>query len=241
MPAVKDAKAEQVESKSTALGRLLSRTVRAKTSFDDKVEAVRLTALESYSALLKENQGALTEISDSLSARLQEWSHPDATLRIVWNQEADRAIRIDPPLARALAGESGFEGDVARLGHGLQRSFILAVLHELSQIDDVSVPTLLLGVEEPELYQHPPQARHMASVLLRISEGNSQVLVTTHSPYFTSGQHFENVRMLRRSADKSVSQKNATFDAVAKIVADVTGKVQVKPEGMRAKVHQALL
>lgn len=241
VPAVKDAKAEQVESKNTALGRLLSRTVRAKTNFDDQVEEVRRAALQSYSDLLSQNQAALADISGSLSARLQEWAHPDATLRVVWNQDADRAVRVEPPMAKALAGEAGFEGDVARLGHGLQRSFILAVLHELSQVEDESVPTLLLGVEEPELYQHPPQARHLASVLLKIASGNSQVLVTTHSPYYTSGQNFENVRMFRRGGDRSVVQTSATFDAVAEIVAGVTGKAQIRPAGVRAKVHQAMM
>lgn len=57
---------------------------------------------------------------------------------------------------------------------------------------------LLLGVEEPELYQHPPQARFLSGALADLSEGNCQVIVTTHSPHFVSGRTFESIRTLRK-------------------------------------------
>ena len=241
VPAVKDAKAEQIESKNTALGRLLSRTVRAKTNFDEQVEKVRQQALQEYGLLLQDNQEALTEISNSLSKRLREWSHPDTSLKIVWSQDPDKAVRVDAPMAKAFAGEAGFEGDVSRLGHGLQRSFILAILHELAETNDEDFPTLLLGCEEPELYQHPPQARHLANVLVKISEGNTQVISTTHNPIFASGQRFESVRMFRRKQDKSIALSTATFKKFSELVAEATGEVPLKHEGVRAKIHQALL
>lgn len=241
VPAVKDARAEQIESKNTALGKLLSRTVRAKTNFDDQVEKVRAEAAAAYEQLLEDHQDALTELSSALLIRLREWSHQDANLKLIWAQDAERSVRVEPPTARALAGEAGFQGDVARLGHGLQRSFILAVLHELAQTSDDLVPTLLLGVEEPELYQHPPQARHLANVLVKVSEGNSQVLVTTHSPLFASGQRFENVRMFRRGAAGEIIHSSATLDKVAEHFAAFTGAAKLKPEGVRAKIHQVLL
>jgi len=48
------------------------------------------------------------------------------------------------------------------MGHGLQRSYLLALLQELAGSEAPNAPTLILGCEEPELYQHPPQARHLA-------------------------------------------------------------------------------
>lgn len=241
VPAVKDAKAEQVEGKNTALGKLLSRTVRIRTNFDEQVERVRAEAAEAYGNLLQENQKELEEISGALLTRLREWAHQDADLKIVWAQDAERSVRIEAPSARALAGEAGFCGDVTRLGHGLQRSFILAILHELAETSDHEIPTLLLGVEEPELYQHPPQARHLSKVLMKVAQGNSQVLVTTHSPVFASGERFESVRMFRRDATGKVVHSHASLDEVGQKYAEFTGRPELRPEGVRAKVHQLLL
>lgn len=101
-------------------------------------------------------------------------------------------------MARATIGEDDFVGEVFRLGHGLQRSFLVALLQELSMAHSETAPKLILGFEEPELYQHPPQARHMQNVLEKLSVESSQIIVTTHSPYFVPGKGFENVRMTRK-------------------------------------------
>lgn len=84
--------------------------------------------------------------------------------------------------------------------HGIQRSFLVAILQELAASDAEHQPTLILAVEEPELYQHPPQARHLSSVLETLSKQSSQVILTTHSPYFVSGKGFESIRMTRKDA-----------------------------------------
>jgi hypothetical protein len=68
------------------------------------------------------------------------------------------------------AQEGKFKGSLTRFGHGLQRSFLLAILQELASIEASSEEdnksqnrTLIFGCEEPELYQHPPQARHLSN------------------------------------------------------------------------------
>ena len=69
-----------------------------------------------------------------------------------------------------------------------------------------NAPTLLLGVEEPELYQHPPQARHLADVFGQMAKGNNQVLITTHSPMFVSGDGFENTQLVRAPQNNTGSK-----------------------------------
>jgi energy-coupling factor transporter ATP-binding protein EcfA2 len=179
VPAVKDASSEQVEARNSALGKLLARTVRSKTNFDETVKALRAGMQQSYQSLLDENQHVLDDISTALQTRLSEWAHPDATLRLQWKQDPDKSVRVEEPWAHILAGEGDFEGELARFGHGLQRSYLLALLQELAGTDDAG-PTLILACEEPELYQHSPQARHLANVLHKLSRGNSQVIVCTH-------------------------------------------------------------
>jgi len=87
-------------------------------------------------------------------------------------------------------------------------------MHELAGSETQGGPKLLLGFEEPELYQHPPQARRLADVLEKLSSlgGNSQIIVTTHSPYFISSKGFENVRMVRKKSGGKTQITATTFD-----------------------------
>ncbi|MGB0014131.1 MAG: AAA family ATPase [Candidatus Sulfotelmatobacter sp.] len=241
IPAVKDATEEQTESKGGALGKLLARTVRAKVNFATTMNALVLQARQQYQQMLDDNKSALDEVSRALQKRLAEWAHPEATLRVAWQHDSSKAVRVDPPLAGIIAGESGFEGNLARFGHGFQRSFLLALLQELATSDDKTAPTLMLGCEEPELYQHPPQARHLASVFERLSEDNSQIIVTTHSPYFVSGKNFEGVRMVRRSLDKNRADiRQYSYAETATRFAHVVGEPLKKDSAILSKVHQAL-
>lgn len=243
VPAVKDATTEQTEAKDTALGKILERTVRSKVNFSDRIAAIREQSQQEYRKLLDSNQSALNDISEALQKRLWNWAHPDTTLKLEWRHDPDRAVRIENPFAEIKAGEGKFEGNLARFGHGLQRSYLLALLQELSGSNDASGPRLILAIEEPELYQHPPQARHLAEVLKSLSKINAQVLVCTHSPYFVSGEGFEDVRLIRNDAvgSSGATSSSVTFAEIAQIVAKAKGEVHVpKPSGILVKINQEL-
>jgi len=241
VPAVKDPASEQVEAKNTALGKLLARTVRSKANFDEDVVNLRADMQKQYQALLDKNQSVLDGISTSLQGKIVQWAHPDASLRLEWKQDPEKSVRVEEPWAHIIAGEGGFKGALARFGHGLQRSYFLALLHELAMTGDEEEPKLILGCEEPELYQHPPQARHLAGVLETLSQKKSQIVVSTHSPLFVSGEGFENVRMVRKSEnDDRSTVSQMSYEDLAAAISEKTDKTIQKPEGALAKVHQAL-
>jgi putative ATP-dependent endonuclease of OLD family len=241
VPAVKDASTEQLESRKTGLGILLERTVRSRISFEKPLNDLRKNAEEVYLKILEENRGALSSLSESLSLKLKEWAHPDTHLTLKWNDDTSKAISISEPLAKILAGEGLFEGELARFGHGLQRSFLLALLQEIAGSEQTGGPKLLLACEEPELYQHPPQARHLAAVLDTLSSQNAQVIVSTHSPYFVSGKGFESVRMFRKPTTSGEAHAHAyTFGDLSAAIAAANGEKPITLAGTALKVHQAL-
>lgn len=241
VPAVKDASSEQSEGKATALGKLLARTVRAKVNFTDGIDKLAQQARDSYQKLLSESQKQLEEVSTALNTRLVQWAHPEASLKLQWHQEPEKSIKIEEPYAKVLAGEAEFQGELARFGHGFQRSYLLALLQELASAGEADAPTLILGCEEPELYQHPPQARHLASVLQELAEATSQVLVSTHSPLFVGGESFESIRLVRRDfITKASSVKKPDLDVIGKEEARCWGN---KPEAAPAtlsRIYQLL-
>ncbi|MBR1366861.1 MULTISPECIES: ATP-dependent nuclease [Bradyrhizobium] len=240
VPAVKDAAGEQAEAKNTALGRLLARTVRSQVSFSDRLIELRAQAEANYREMLALQQGTLDDISRDLQNRLAEWSHPEATAKLQWHQDPKSSIRIEEPVARLLAGDGEFEGSIARFGHGMQRSYIIALLQGLS-VADAAGPRLLLGIEEPELYQHPPQARHLASVLQELSRNGAQVIASTHSPYFVDGTTFERVRLVRKRRNEGrATVHSCSVDRLGQRYAAVTGDRPTAQEGVLAKLHQVM-
>lgn len=105
VPAVKDATQEQAEAKNTALGKLLARTVRAKVNFEEAVSKLLSETREKYEAILGGNQAALDGISSSLCTRLAQWAHPDAVLKLTWQQDPSKSVRVEEPFAKIIAGE----------------------------------------------------------------------------------------------------------------------------------------
>ncbi|MCY1077911.1 ATP-binding protein [Archangium lansingense] len=182
LPAVKDAATEQLETKKSALGVLLERTLQAAAAFDNPLNELRREVQARYREILERRQELLSTLSQSLDTRIKGLVQSDAHLRVEWHNQPESYINIQEPVAKIIAGESRFSGNMARFGHGLQRAFLIALLHELANYKDSSKTTLILGCEEPELYQHPSQAKHLSRVFQTLASASSQVLVCTHSP-----------------------------------------------------------
>lgn len=240
VPAIKDATEESEESTKSALGQLLARTVRSKVSFDEKVRELRNNVRAEYQKLLDAEQQTLDDISSSLQDRLANWAHPNISASIQWKQDPDKSIKIEEPLAGLKVGERGFEGELSRFGHGLQRSYMLALLQELSSFESENVPTLIMGIEEPELFQHPPQARYLAETLFDLSLSNSQIIICTHNPLFIPGDSFDKIRLVCEIGEPSETKvKRLSYQELADQLNDV-GEKLVTENGMVAKLYPSL-
>lgn len=212
VPAVKDASSESEEAKASHLGKLIQHTIRSGMDFDAELARIRAEAIDSYVKLLTDQQTHLTGLQKRLSEKLQAAVMTDADLTLEWKQD-EKSVAIQDPMAHVQLSERGHIDKVEKFGHGLQRSFLIVILQELMSVDNSISPTLLLGCEEPELYQHPPQARHLAEILMELSNGDAQVLVTTHSPYFIDVQHFDSIKMFR-NVSGSASISKSSFSSV---------------------------
>jgi predicted ATP-dependent endonuclease of OLD family len=240
VPAVKDANTEQANVKDSAFHKLLERRVHSQISLDGPIGNLKQSALERYQTILEENTVPLDELALALNKKFQQWAHQDAGISLSW-ERSEKSVSISKPAALMKAFEGDFQGELVRFGHGLQRSFIFALLHELAQHDYNSGPKLILGVEEPELYQHPPQAQYLSSVFQKLSAQNSQVLICTHSPYFVSGRAFESIRVVHKDSQSGCSAvRQTTFTEVAREIARATGKQPMRVGGVTAKVEQEI-
>ncbi len=243
VPAVKDASTEQEEGSKTALGQLLQRTVRTKIDFKEDLESLRNEAEGKYHEILEKERDALKELGLKIQESLREWTNPRAALELEWQGDSDKLVQVSRPIAKAKIGEDAAMREISRLGHGMQRGFLVAILKELVENEQKGGPKLLLGFEEPELYQHPPQAQHISGVLERLAEpkNNSQVILTSHSPYFVSSKGFPNIRMCRKCGARPYSVVKWTdYTKVKKRITEAFGKETQSPTSLMATVGQIM-
>ena len=245
IPAVRDAQEDSTDNKGSLVTEIMDLVVRnALTNRKDLADFKKQTQDQYKEIMDPQKLSELNNLERGLSNTLQSYV-PDADVLLQWSEFED--IPIPMPRTQVKLMEDGYESTVKRTGHGLQRTFIVTMLQhlaaarglEMTPEDGVSeenasqesggthLPSLVLAIEEPELYQHPSRQRHWASVLLKLATGttpgvakNTQVVYTTHSPLLVGLDRFEHIRVLRKMAHENGKPKTtrltrADMDAVA--------------------------
>lgn len=237
IPAVKEASSEQDESRNSAIGQLLEFTLRKKISFVEELESIKSEIVEKYLKVLDEKESSLESISKSLENRLSEWTDEDAKLSLKWHYDQNRAINISEPFARASLGNKDFMSEIFRSGHGLQRSFLISLLQELAVNESEDETKLILGIEEPELYQHPPKSRFLHSSLEELSKNDTQVILTTHSPYFTPSGTFTG---LKRFSNAENRIRSTSDEEISSNLAKALGEDEYNVDDTLARMEQIM-
>lgn len=224
IPAVREASADAADGKLSAIGRLLELVVRSAILRRDDVRQFQNEMTTRYQALVApENMPELGELAGRLTVDLKGL-YRDAEVGLTWRPVGEFPVAL--PVADVQLSDDGFGGPVDRQGHGLQRAFVFTLLQHLAkssapqpaQKDHIDVegtsaeapfvqaPSLILAIEEPELYQHPTKQRHFTTVLRGLSNGTlpgvespTQIIFGSHSPMFVSMDKADEIRLVRRA------------------------------------------
>lgn len=259
--AVRDASEDAAEGRGTVLSDLMDLVVRSTLAEREEIQKLRQDTQERYEEIMDpDNLVELPTLESELSNTLSTYV-PDASVNLDWI--TDEQIDIPMPKADVRLVEDGYASPVGRAGHGLQRAFILTMLQHLAKAQapapiptaaetatsepdngsspstqrlDAIMPDLILGIEEPELYQHPNRQRHLSRVLFQLATGsikgvaqNTQVLYATHSPLFVDLERFHTIRLLRKYPPDDGGPKRTVvfqtrFDDIAAIIEAADGK-----------------
>ena len=195
--------------RGSALDRLLSAIEKLGADAEEKITRLQGAAQREIEKVVAQARGqALVSIGAGITTRMETY-FPGAAVKLKDEVAPPRPPQIS---VRALVSDRGghpIEPDLQ--GHGLQRALVIALLHELAAArstgdtsDGDGGPSLVLAIEEPELYQHPLQARALATSLEDLAADGAerpiQVFYSTHSPYFTGPALFRDLRLCRRDA-----------------------------------------
>jgi predicted ATP-dependent endonuclease of OLD family len=214
IPAVKDATDEAI-NKRGAIAQLLDiivkrqveskpEVIELKREFEEKIKRV-------YSA---DTLSELPELAQSITETLVQYA-PGTELRLQWQEVVPPKLPLPDALASVV--EDGFDSEIGRKGHGLQRVLILTLLQYLASIPIPRLQTegdlagevsddefdIILTIEEPELYQHPLKSRYLSNIFAKLSkwvqnQSNMQILYTSHSPYFVGLERYEEIRVVKK-------------------------------------------
>jgi putative ATP-dependent endonuclease of the OLD family len=252
IPAVRDASDDATEGKGSCVTEIMNLVVRSALTRRPEVTAFREETQTKYRDIMDFSKlTELTSLQDQLSQTLKYYA-PDASVSLNWAELAD--INVPMPEAEIKLLEDGYSSCVHQTGHGLQRAFILTMLQHLVAARETDralpeaadeagnapaqtpLPSLILAIEEPELYQHPCRQRHLASVLLQLATGaipgvveKTQVIYSTHAPLFVGLDRFDQIRLLRKTCDDPNTPKitkvaRADLSKVANVLWNLDGQ-----------------
>jgi putative ATP-dependent endonuclease of OLD family len=108
----------------------------------------------------------------------------------------------------------GLSFQASNLGMGVQASISIAILKAYSKISLKNKS--LIFIDEPELFLHPQAQRNFYKILRELSENDTQVFYTTHSPEFLSGGYFNEIFLVRKNPDKGTQLYFADVDKFIK-------------------------
>lgn len=94
---------------------------------------------------------------------------------------------------------SGVQMRAADMGMGVQASLTIAILRAYSKLQLRNQTPIF--IDEPELYLHPQARRQFYRVIEDVADSGTQVFLTTHSTEFVDLGHFDQIFMVRKSAE----------------------------------------
>lgn len=227
VPAVRDAEKDAGDARGSAIFELMELVVRSVLAQNKAFADFRTRVQGEYGTLISpKNVPQIGQLAEELTGILQ---HYVPTAGVILDWLAPEELKLPLPNAGVRLEEDGFVAPVDRVGHGLQRAFILSLLQSLVAAQHLHVtaqgqdehlkppehmPDLILGIEEPELYQHPNRQRHLARILWDLSEGKipgvarrTQVIYCTHSPLFVDLTRFDCIRRFSKTGNPDDATK----------------------------------
>ncbi len=253
IPAVRDAAEDAEEKKGTPLTELMDLVVRKTLAGNTKLVRLGENTQSEYEKILQAKDFTeLGVLEENLNTALKQFI-PDAGIKLNWNFQ--KTIEIPSPIADIKLIEDDYPSSIDRVGHGLQRAFILTLFQQLAITQSTEekkegepgvpptvkakLPNLIIGIEEPELYQHPIRQRHFANILQELAAGRIgeiidkiQIIYTTHSPLFVDIKKLDQIRSIRKKTIDPAKPKQAKITSTNLLeVAEIIDRADGKPKG----------
>lgn len=119
--------------------------------------------------------------------------------------------------------------DFSSYGHGAQRSIQMALVQYLAEVKRGTggqLSTMILLIDEPELYLHPFAVEQIRQALLALSESGYQVIISTHSAQMITSEQAKCSLLIRKSNQRGTYARIRLADAIQALVPDSTHQME---------------
>lgn len=194
VPAVRDVTEESKGTKSSPFGKLLFAILDTVTEEKkSKIEGILAEVSKQMNRTGGEERVQLiAETENQLNKRLKDF-FAGCDLEIEFQTPTLEVLLSAPK----LYVDDGFRNAVENKGHGLQRAVIFTILRcyaeHMTSSAEGKKRSLVLAVEEPELYMHPQAQRTIWRVFRKMAEGGDQVFFSTHSSLLVDVAYFDEI------------------------------------------------
>lgn len=208
VPSIRDLNDEFKNTSSSTINKLITKFVIERVLKEEeksrRYENV-VKAINEFSDHISDGEtSAFEDLKSSLKKYMIEYNDVDISFVLEPPEPADL---IKDSFEAYIKTKKGKKLQIDSQGMGFQRSLIFSLICNVSDIESSSLerPTIYL-IEEPELYLHPNHQNRFKNKLIELSEKeNSQVLVTSHSPYFVNNiKKFSQVKRIQMEYNISV-------------------------------------
>jgi putative ATP-dependent endonuclease of OLD family len=214
VPAVRDVAEESKGTKSSPFGKLLyaildtvteEKRMKIEGMLGEVAKQMNRSGGDERVPLIAETEKQLNELlNDFFTGCDLEIEFETPTLEVLLS-------------APRLYVDDGFRNVVENKGHGLQRAVIFTILRRyaahMTSAADGKKRSLILAVEEPELYMHPQAQRTIRQVFRNMVEGSDQVLFSTHSSLLVEVAYFDEIIRMETNYEQIDGKKTAASTA----------------------------
>ncbi|MBO2457276.1 ATP-dependent nuclease [Actinomadura violacea] len=198
------------DAKGSIIGRIMDQAVDRGQAERDLLDLQAMFNDDRGRIHAEHFEAQLEELSDELTREVEQLTR-GRRLRVTSHIPE---MRVPQPLFQVSVEDGTANTRVDQQGHGFQRAVLITALRVLAERKAAEASrTVFLAIEEPELFQHPVQARTFASVLRRLAaepERGIQISYATHSPYFLETDGFHQIRRMTRAKEDGARPSAST-------------------------------
>ncbi len=200
IPAVKDVNEDLKVLKTNPFGEIISWltqniTAEIEKDFKSKTEVIFNDAMKEVDKD-KNGKSKIAFLNEQLNANLV--ASLDCKLELKFG--IPRLSDIIFPFPQLYAND-GYYSLINLKGNGLQRLCIISLLrtyNDVKKLTENIERNVIIAIEEPEIYLHPPIKRATYKLLRSLSQKRDQIIYSTHHGYFVSVEHFDELRLFRK-------------------------------------------
>lgn len=229
VPAVRDVSEESKGTKSSPFGKLLNAVIGAITDEKkDQISSVLQEVADQINPSGGDERVSSIAGTERRLGKLLDGFFPGCSLEIEFEIPTLEMLFSAPK----IYVDDGFRTAIENKGHGLQRAVIFSILKDYAEqvrLGADSKRTLILAVEEPELYMHPQAQRTIRTLFRKISDAGDQVMFSTHSALLVDVSYFDEIIRVESGSETTSDGTKVTVTTawqlqMFQMIADIVGR-----------------